>query len=255
MTDFESNLARPAFSTGFDPVSVGERLTSDFRETASRLGGALPSGKAHYERYPLGCDCIRYELGEAESAAEQWVAAVGAEPSRTGVRRATGQLINMLGSRHARLVGRLHWINKTPEIVRFGLELELCVGPCRRVLLIRNGYDVVASARYLQWASVQELARWWRLLVELSREHSPPGRYLEVRYEDLVTDPAHELQRILDFLCLDGSGQVLLEDYGRHAGGSMLGRPSQRPQRALPDSDREIVEAEAGDLLAQLGYR
>ena len=250
----ESRLARPRTGAEFDLASIAVAMQADCRETASRLVGTAPSGKASYEHYPIGFDCVGYSAREAESATERWLVAARTEPTILGVSRATGSLIRGLGERHAHVLRRRHWINKTPEIVRFGRELEQCIGPCRRVLLIRNGYDVVASARHLRWASVREVAMWWKLLVEQSREGSVPGRYLELRFEDLLSNPGSQVQQLLKFLQLDGQGQPLVEEYLLRARQDVLCRTVTRREWALSGEERETVEAEAGDLLRQLDY-
>ena len=107
------------------------------------------------------------------------------------------------------------WINKTPELPRFGAELFSAVGPCRVILLIRDGVDVVASARRLGWASVEQLATWWRLLIEDSRRAAEraPIDYCELRFEDLVRAPERVVDEALRFLQMPGSGSDLVARY------------------------------------------
>jgi hypothetical protein len=251
---FESKLAERLGNGGFDAMAVAERMRRDVRETAFRLERTMPSGKAAYERYPIGFDWIGYPLSEAEAAVERWLAAASVHPSADRVARATERLIGSLGDLHARHAQRPYWINKTPEIVRFGGQLEQCLGPCRRILLVRNGYDVVASAHRLQWAAIPELARWWRLLIELSRAGGAPTRYLEVRFEDLIHNPVPTLNRILVFLGLYDCGELLVREFLRRLGQDAFTWPGDRSPPKLSIQERNAIEREAGALLRELDY-
>jgi len=71
------------------------------------------------------------------------------------------------------------------------------------VHIIRDGRDVAISYARTPWWSndiAGNLIRWDK---EVNVIHSfgqrNPENYIEVRYEDLLTDPARELSRILDF--------------------------------------------------------
>jgi hypothetical protein len=71
------------------------------------------------------------------------------------------------------------------------------------VHIIRDGRDVVASHRD-RWGSLSALkaVRKWPWYVRAARAAgarlSAEGRYYEVRYEDLVTDPETTLHKLLD---------------------------------------------------------
>lgn len=254
---FEANLVREPSATAFDPLLVFSRMMADFRATDSRLRGRAPNGKAVHERYPLGFDCVRYSLHEAEVALDRWLAATRACPTGEGIARTTGELISGLGERHTALAGKSHWLNKTPEIPRFGRELRQALGPVRVILMVRHGHEVAASARELGWASVEDLATWWRFLIELSRESSAeaPSHYLEVRYEDLVSRPEQSLNHVLSFIELDGSGAKLVDEYRRRMGGNVFRRVVRKESRTLSETDREAFEEKAGTLMRELGYR
>jgi hypothetical protein len=93
-------------------------------------------------------------------------------------------------------------------------------------------------------------------------ERVGPERYLEVRYEALVADPAFELERVCDFAGLvfdEGMlGYVGQTDSARKRHQQRLSeppRPGVRDWRTeMPAADRAAFEAVAGDLLDELGY-
>jgi Sulfotransferase family len=74
----------------------------------------------------------------------------------------------------------------------------------RFVHVIRDGRDVAASNLMggQEWAyqSIEEAATGWLGVVERPHAVAPAGRYLEVRYEDIVADPATTLRRVTGFL-------------------------------------------------------
>jgi hypothetical protein len=70
------------------------------------------------------------------------------------------------------------------------------------------------------------------------------GRYIEVRYEDLVLERAAELSRLLAFL--GESGSLTVAEYAN----SVLHRRSIRK----PDPNPEATQRIAGEMLAELGY-
>jgi hypothetical protein len=145
---------------------------------------------------------------------------------------------------------------------------------------------VALSLRPLWFAPGQDmrtLAAHWREGVEAARRDGTRcGRYLEVRYEDLVCEPERVLRTVCDFLALGFSPGML--DHASRAGGRLAevrdqrqsdGRVVTREQRlrqhplltspARPDRvarwRREMTDGErgefaavAGELLEALGY-
>jgi hypothetical protein len=95
-------------------------------------------------------------------------------------------------------------------------------------------------------ASEATRAAWaWRQYVTAARR--VPGRTIELRYESLTADPAGEADRVAREL--DADPGPLREAFGKvHADSVGRWRSDLTPEQ-LAD-----VEAEAGDLLAELGY-
>lgn len=110
----------------------------------------------------------------------------------------------------------------------------------------REEFVTSSDARRMAWA--------WRRYTTTGLEQGPalgPERYHELRYEDLVRKPIDEGERILDFL---GIGEVASRDRFlttvQRADDSSVGtwRSTFYP------SELTEIDAEAGDLLRQLGY-
>jgi len=110
----------------------------------------------------------------------------------------------------------------------------------------REEFTRTSDARRMAWA--------WRRYTETGLRDGPalgPERYHELRYEDLVRQPLDEGERILDFLGIDRkrSRDTFLSATMR-ADDSSVGtwRTTFYP------SELAEIDAEAGDLLRQLGY-
>jgi hypothetical protein len=102
----------------------------------------------------------------------------------------------------------------------------------------REEFEQVSDARRAAWA--------WRRYVTSARE-APADRTVELRYEDLVSSPGEAAERVGAGLHLDPD---LLAQAFAAAHANSVGRwPQDLTSEQLAD-----VEAEAGDLLAELGY-
>lgn len=255
----EAGLVRPASIKGFSVDAVAQRMLSDFGETSARQRGVQHSGKAPGERYPLGNDVINYSLADAKAAVECWRNELNDNLDLVTSIRATGQLIRHLGRHQQAFDGKQMWINKTPEITRFMPELRLCLGGCRFIMMIRDGRRVVRSAARLGWAEAAEIAVWWRAMIDEARHGAAadPDRYLEVRYEDLVSQPADELDSILRFLHVKPQGASLVESYLNALNIDSLTQGSST--RALTETITGTIEPDVESLVdakfnASLGY-
>ena len=181
------------------------------------------------------------------------------------------------------LVAHLRGVEQTPEMC-FVLAPALQAHPeARAVHMLRDGRDVVCSLLERGWlkasrpghdevgqahgaharfwveperrdefASASEAARaaWaWRCHVTaaLSAAARHPERTLELRYEELTTDPGASAERLARHLGLDP--QLLAASLA-----SARDRSVGRWRRDLTPEQLDDVEREAGPLLRELGY-
>jgi hypothetical protein len=249
-TDFEASLVNPSHIRGFDKEAVADRVAADFKSTALKIGGLMASGKAHYESYPMGHDRILYSLEEALACLDGWRKGVGLTPSASEVAAWNGALIAQLGALHMAIDQKPLWINKTPEITRFGAECEDAIGPCKRIMMIRDGRDVIRSAVGLGWADPRVLADWWKGMIVGSRHSGSiaTDRYIEVRYEALLLDPTAEVNRILKFLGVAEKGAEMIAAYGAFVDIAPKKRAGPSPE------DDEILRHLDLVFLETLGY-
>ncbi|MFM2005351.1 MAG: hypothetical protein RLZZ09_1006 [Pseudomonadota bacterium] len=261
LADLEASLVRPQNVPGFSVDAVASRMLCDFRDTEARILGVQPSGKAEGERYPHGHDYVAYSARTAEAAVQAWQrkAIAHGHPDAESVTDATGQLIAGLGNSQLAGSGKSRWINKTPEIIRFMPELRAALGPCRFIMMVRDGRQVVSSAARLGWAGAAEIAVWWKAVIEEAREggSADPARYFELRYEDLIADPAPLLNQVFAFLGLEPQGETVVDNYKNILGIGSLMEGSSKQSRSGPEEfvlDSKIEKLIDAEFNASLGY-
>jgi sulfotransferase family protein len=179
---------------------------------------------------------------------------------------------------HGNALGKRLVADKSPRYVRNLPTLHELWPRARFVHLLRDGRDVALSV--LSWKKVVErgelvanlptweedhtttVALWWERLVRLGREDGSalgPALYHELRYEELVADPAAECKSLCAFLDVPYDERMLRYHEGtearrsRHA--SRPPTPGLRKWRAqMPPEEIKRFEASAGGLLEELGY-
>ena len=130
-------------------------------------------------------------------------------------KRSLAYLINSFYQWHAKEIGVGYdrWGDKTPINV-FALERIYHVFPDAQFIhIIRDGCDVVASYLVSGIYSELDAAAWrWRTSVNLSRRFGKnhPRAYLEIRYEDLVTNTRNTVETVCKFLGVKFEENMLL---------------------------------------------
>jgi Sulfotransferase family len=187
----------------------------------------------------------------------------------------TGDAIAAIFETYAEREGKPRWGDKTPMYMRHLSLLERLFPTAQYVHLIRDGRDAATS--FLQmptgtytrtWAhpdTPAEFACLWRTEVADARElgrRVGAERYLEVRYEELASEPERVVREICDFAALPfapsmleyvGSVDVSAKPHQQR----LLQAPTARVRdwrTELTGEDVRAFERVAGDLLAELGY-
>lgn len=171
--------------------------------------------------------------------------------------------------------GKTRWSEKTPGHVLYMDDLAAALPDARFVHIIRDGRDVALSVRRLGWTprcggnDTRKLlwaALSWRYMVEKGRSAGARlgPRYLELRYEDLVSSPGKAVERLSGFCDLDisladveaasigslGAANTAFE--GKVSGLSQ--GPVQRWRSQSTAEEQAVLNAAVGPLLADLGY-
>ena len=173
---------------------------------------------------------------------------------------------------YARHHGKTRYGDKTPSYV-LSIDLLAALFPeARFVHLIRDGRDVALSYLDTDFGSrtLPQAAIYWDRFVRAGRASGMrlgPTRYREIRYEDLVREPATVLTSLCSFAGLPFDARMLRYHERAHTWASGLShrehhRNLHKPptaglrdwRRDLSRKDVQVFEALAGDLLAELGY-
>ncbi|REG58757.1 sulfotransferase family protein [Paraburkholderia sp. BL6669N2] len=182
------------------------------------------------------------------------------------------RLIDSIGEFRRKQTGAGRWGMKLQRRIQ-DIGIYAAIWPQAHFIhIIRDGRDLAAShlKTVPDWGyrTVAEAAHGWLQVVTRSRQTAPDGRYLEVRYEDLVTHPRKTIERILEHLGLPWDEALLHHAEQEHAlFDKPWGHPSAeaaakplstgRSGRYLQDlTPGEIEEFEriAGKELEHLGY-
>ena len=195
---------------------------------------------------------------------ERFRAAIAAAPPAT-----YADLVRTLYGLYAEHEGKPFYGNKTPGHVRYIPELAAQFPEGRFVHIVRDGRDVALS--YLDQnfgpSDVPSAARFWHERVARGREGGAqvgPGRYREIRYEDLLANPEGELRGLCAFLDLpfeDGMlrfhelGQARTPKRDPHG---YLSKPLTSGLRdwrtQMSRADLVLFERIAGSTLEDFGY-
>ncbi len=180
------------------------------------------------------------------------------------------------------------WGDKTPGYVKRMRTIGAALGEARFIHLIRDGRDVALSRRTRGMGAekpIADVADLWRRRIDNARRQAKRlrGRYLELRFEDLITDPEPQVRRVCELIELDFDPAILahhesaeerISELGDLAAeGARQGRDAGERQAShalapkppsaarievwrteMDAGERSEFEAVAGGLLAELGY-
>lgn len=180
--------------------------------------------------------------------------------------RSQAEFIDLFRTACLAATGRRVWAEKTPENVRRLCFLFRHFPRAQFVHIVRDGRDVACSLRQQPWmklpgdrfslAALEACAMYWLARVGLGQACQPDWRFIEVRYEDLVRDPEHELRRLLRALGLRWHPSVLdtpqAADVPEH--GPIYSTAVGRWRHELSIGETNAVVRHAGTMLAALGY-
>lgn len=105
---------------------------------------------------------------------------------------------------YAQKRGKQRWAEKTPKYTTMLGFINELFPDSQMIHIIRDGRDVVTSHRD-RWGykvamrSINDWKRYVTLATEFGKK-MPSDRYIEVRYEDLVTQPEDILHGLFDYL-------------------------------------------------------
>ena len=172
---------------------------------------------------------------------------------------------------YAEREGTARWGDKTPAYIAHVDRLAAIWPDARFVVLVRDGRDVALSVMKVPFGAnnVWAAARSWAGAVRQGRDAAAryPGRVLEIRYEDLVTNPEQEIATTCNFLGLEYSPDMLaiehtdrskvVEDQAAWFTNVWAGITTAavgKWRTELTPRQVEVFESVAGNELRALGY-
>lgn len=229
---------------------------------------------ARRHRTPVDPDAFVDDLRRLATLVE-WRLSPAAVEARLRPAMTTGEAIAAIFEAYAAERGKRRWGDKTPLYMQHLDLLERLFPDASYVHLIRDGRDAALS--YLAvprgvmtegWGrprDAQGFACQWATEIRAACRLGArvgPSRYLELRYEALVAEPAAELRRVCSFAGL-GFDEDMLDYVGRTESAEKAHQQRLRePPRTgvrdwrteMAEDDVRVFEAVAGDVLAALGY-
>ncbi len=140
----------------------------------------------------------------------------------------------------------------------FGRHLELLNAhfpTCRVVHVIRDGRDCALSHRHMTWGhqNAYAAAVHWREYLDKAQcgARALPDRYLEIRYEDLLSNPEATIAALEKFITGASPGPIT-ERFMRVA--KLKPEKIASWRQAMTPREQGIFEGAAGDVLRRLGY-
>jgi hypothetical protein len=252
-----TTLLRMMFNAHRDvAVPPESRFIVDLRPQKSpvEVAGFLArlDGHALFSYWEMSPEQVRRELGDRTSADYR-------------------EIIEAVYLAYARAHGKPRWGDKTPRYVEHIDYLASLWPEALFIHVIRDGRDVALSYGDLPFGpkTVTKAARLWGTRVSAGRRSGRAlgeGRYLEMRYEELIEDPARVARLLCDFVAVEFDPHML--DYAEHARASVLARAERYNPRVtekpiskarswadqMADSQIRLFEAVAGDVLSEFGY-
>jgi hypothetical protein len=191
--------------------------------------------------------------------------------------RTGGDFIRITMDEIARNQNVARWAVYEPDNVLHIPEIKADIPEALLIHIIRDGRDIALSLKKmggfqpLPWdrgsRSLLATAMYWEWMVRSGQHHGRmfPADYIEIRYEELVTEPHHVLKRLGEFLQHDldydhiqstalGRLQESNSSFRGEQGANGQLNPVNRWQARLGREEVSALEALVGNCLTDLGY-
>jgi len=157
-------------------------------------------------------------------------------------------------------------IEKTPSNVFFLKKIAKKFPNARFIHIVRDGREVVASAKKREWSeNVEELSLWWVLSLDAFRKFTrslvgKKRKYIEVKYENLITNSESELEKVFKFLSISWSGKSLALTLSSIKSFSSFyknkrGIYKSEHFKLLPQREQQIINVICSKYLSPYGYK
>ncbi|MGA2979354.1 MAG: sulfotransferase [Terriglobales bacterium] len=188
-----------------------------------------------------------------------------------------GDFIRVVMDSVARSQQAQRWAVYDPDDVLHVERVKLDIPNALFLHIIRDGRDIALSLKKMggftplpwdrsQTDSLVATALYWKWMVQRGRTHGLkfPADYIEIRYEDLITNPRETLGKLggfidhdLDYDRIQRAGLGRLSETNssfREEGAKEKINPLGRWKERLAQADVAAIEATVGDCLHENGY-
>lgn len=181
------------------------------------------------------------------------------------------KILGTILRQYAAKQGKERWGEKTPGHYRFVPIIKANFPDAKFISILRDPRDISLSLRKVPWSSnnIFHHAWHWKQYVRLSNRYALQYKehYLEVKYEDLLSNPTKVVRSICNFLNLPFENQML----AFHEKGALNFDPAREPWkkkaaqpldpsnmmkwlRAMPPEEVKVAELLASKELKLMGY-
>lgn len=131
-----------------------------------------------------------------------------------------GELLKVFCENLMKIKNKKRWCEKTPDNIYSVDFIEKIFPKCQYINVIRDGRDVITSfKKRFGRLSMYEGIKKWNRAMNLSQEYRKKinkNRYLEIRYEDLVTGPEKVTKKMMAFLNEEWTPKLLEHHKFKH---------------------------------------
>ncbi len=156
--------------------------------------------------------------------------------------------------------GKTRWCEKTPMHAQHILKLSEQFSGAKFIHMVRDGRACAASF-HRRWSYNPQLTiyRWKNVVRAAHRQGQQiPGRYLEVKYEELTSNPLDVMTSICQFLDVPFDEQVLsVSRIQKHSGSSdkkITSNKQTKWKSYFSLTKQQRLEKIAGRTLSEFGY-
>lgn len=151
------------------------------------------------------------------------------------------------------------WGDKTPEYTSHLPILRELFPTAQYIHIVRDGRDVALSGYQMHFGAknAYAAARQWSSVVKEVQAFAatmPERAFLELRYEDLLSDTARTFARIIQFLDVEDPDGVVSTRVGRAAATDLRAGNFGKWKTDLSTREQQMFLAIAGSELAHYGY-
>ncbi|WP_344604724.1 sulfotransferase [Sporichthya brevicatena] len=182
-----------------------------------------------------------------------------------------GSALSATFEQYAARFDKPRWGDKFPTYIEHVDDLLRLYPDAQLVNMVRDGRDAAASLTRQRWSKrdTPEAIAQWNRAIDYGRRAAkrvPPGQWMEIRYEALVSDPEPVLKELCNFIGEDFAPEMLTPHEvgsdatvdGRPLAGKLAGEVTTssigRWRERFEPWEAELMNAMSGRRLRSLGY-